>query len=165
MRVRHKAHSEFATAVDRQAMVFDLRSLPAVAHVRHNAPTDRCNRAIVSHEKTLKVLKIDIHIRSEYRDRVWHLERFQPMISAFDVAATDLPAESRLHNRVAPGDFLDCYVVSSDLSPRRAANIITELPGWARLLLHVRRVLTAPFRTYERWARCEGQGRNFSGRI
>ena len=67
------------------------------------------------------------------------------MISAFDVAATDLPAESQLHNRVAPGDFLDCYVVSSDLSPRRAANIITELPGWARLLLHVRRVLTAPF--------------------
>ena len=67
------------------------------------------------------------------------------MISAFDVAATDLPAESRLHVRVAPGDFLDCYVVSSDLSPRAAADIITEFPGWARWLMHVRRILTAPF--------------------
>ena len=67
------------------------------------------------------------------------------MSSAFGVSATRLPAESRLHDRMAPGDFLDCYVVSSDLSPRRAADIITDFPGWARLLLHVRRILTAPF--------------------
>ncbi|PCJ93962.1 MAG: hypothetical protein COA52_05960 [Hyphomicrobiales bacterium] len=61
------------------------------------------------------------------------------------VTATKLPAHSLLHDRVAPQDFLDCYCVASDLSPRQAADIITDFPGWARLLLVVRRMFTAPF--------------------
>lgn len=61
------------------------------------------------------------------------------------VTATALPADSLLHARKAPGDFLDCYAVRSDLSPRHAADIITTWPGWAKVLLMVRRVLTAPF--------------------
>ena len=67
------------------------------------------------------------------------------MTCTLDVTATELPSESRLHDRVARGDFLDCYVVDSDLSPRHAADIITDFPGWARFLLHVRRILTMPF--------------------
>ena len=61
------------------------------------------------------------------------------------VSATELPQESRLHARVSSGDFLDCYRVSSELPPRRAAEIITSFPGWARFLLEIRRLLTAPF--------------------
>jgi hypothetical protein len=66
------------------------------------------------------------------------------MVSAA-VTATDLPAQSLLHDRLATGDFLDCYCVASDLSARRAAETITELPNWARFLLRIRRVLTSPF--------------------
>lgn len=61
------------------------------------------------------------------------------------VTATDLPASSALHARRAPGDFLDCYRVVSGLSPRRAAEIIVDFPGWVRALLLVRRVATTPF--------------------
>ena len=61
------------------------------------------------------------------------------------VTAMDLPAGSLLHDRVAAGDFLDCYSIAADLSPRRAADVITAFPGWARFLLFVRRVLTTPF--------------------
>lgn len=42
-----------------------------------------------------------------------------------DVTATPLPAQSLLHQRAAPADFLDCYSVASDLPPRQAAEIIT----------------------------------------
>lgn len=61
------------------------------------------------------------------------------------VTATDLPASSLLRSRQAPGDFLDCYAVAAELSPRRAAQVITDFPGWTRLLLRLRGVLTAPF--------------------
>lgn len=61
------------------------------------------------------------------------------------VTATDLPADSLLHDRVAAKDFVDCYSVASDLSPRQAAGIITDFPRWARALLYFRRLLTAPF--------------------
>ena len=61
------------------------------------------------------------------------------------VRKTDLPEQSALHTRVAAGDFLDCYQVPSDLSPRRAAEVITSFPEWARLLMSIRRVVTAPF--------------------
>lgn len=61
------------------------------------------------------------------------------------VRAISLPPQSRLHERWAEGDFLDCYAVRSALSPRHAAEIIVGFPGWARVLLHIRRVLTAPF--------------------
>lgn len=61
------------------------------------------------------------------------------------VVASELPAGSSLHDRVSTTDFLDCFSVSSNLSSRHAAEIITDFPGWARFLLHIRRVLTAPF--------------------
>lgn len=61
------------------------------------------------------------------------------------VIACELPANSHLHSRVSPPDFLDCYSVCSDVTPRRAAEIITDFPGWAHFLLLIRRVVTAPF--------------------
>jgi hypothetical protein len=66
-------------------------------------------------------------------------------MSAADVTATVLPAHSLMGKRVASTDFLDCYCVASDLSPRRAAEVITDFPGWARFLLHIRRIVTSPF--------------------
>lgn len=62
-----------------------------------------------------------------------------------EVTATRLPAQSGLHQRVAADDFLDCFSVSSDLPPRKAAEIFTTFPGWVRFLLRIRRVATAPF--------------------
>lgn len=62
-----------------------------------------------------------------------------------DVTATRLPAQSILHQRVAADDFLDCFSVSSDLPPRKAAEIFTSFPDWVRLLLRIRRLATAPF--------------------
>jgi len=61
------------------------------------------------------------------------------------VTACPLPAFSQLHSLKAPGDFLDCYGVAAHRSPREAADIITAFPGWAQLLLKLRRVITAPF--------------------
>ena len=62
-----------------------------------------------------------------------------------EVIVTKLPASSQLHARVAPGDFLDCYTVEASLRPRQAAEIITDFPAWARGLLKLRGVVTAPF--------------------
>lgn len=61
------------------------------------------------------------------------------------VRAADLPVDSDLHARIKSGDFLDCYRVRSDLPPRQAATIITDFPDWARILLIIRRMVTAPF--------------------
>lgn len=61
------------------------------------------------------------------------------------VAATELPAVSRLKERLAPGDFLDCYSVISRLSPRPAAEVITSFPGWAACLLTIRGMVVVPF--------------------
>ena len=61
------------------------------------------------------------------------------------VIATQLPLQSLLGDRVKPADFIDCYSVESDLSPRDAAEIITNFPGWARFLLKIRALVTAPF--------------------
>jgi len=65
--------------------------------------------------------------------------------SAALVEMTELPADSALYARLGRRDFLDCYSVRADASPRRAAEIITDWPGWARLLLSLRGVMTAPF--------------------
>lgn len=62
-----------------------------------------------------------------------------------DVREVDLPLESQLHPRIATGDFVDCYRVASQLSPRQAAQVITDFPGWARFLLAIRRFVTTPF--------------------
>ncbi|MDX8351271.1 DUF2867 domain-containing protein [Cognatiyoonia sp. IB215182] len=56
-----------------------------------------------------------------------------------------LPASSALHQRRVPGDFLDCYAVHADTTPRTAAEVITDFPGWAQFLLLIRRIVTAPF--------------------
>lgn len=61
------------------------------------------------------------------------------------VSSVPLPATSALHARVSEIDFLDCYSVAADLPPRQAADIITDFPGWARVLLQIRRLVTAPF--------------------
>ena len=61
------------------------------------------------------------------------------------VEAVALPSESALHARRVSGDFLDCYAVASPCPPRRAAEIITDFPSWARALLVLRRIVTRPF--------------------
>ena len=61
------------------------------------------------------------------------------------VIATELPSGSVLNARISATDFLDCYAVSSALSPRRAAQIITNFPYWAGALIAIRNVITAPF--------------------
>ncbi len=58
---------------------------------------------------------------------------------------TDLPKESLLWERVGQEDFLDCYVVQANITPRKAAEIITSFPSWARFLLKIRWAITAPF--------------------
>ncbi|MEP5699647.1 MAG: DUF2867 domain-containing protein, partial [Sneathiella sp.] len=61
------------------------------------------------------------------------------------VIADMLPPKSILHSRMAPGDFLDCFSVSSTATSREAAEIIVDFPWWARLLVGMRNILTSPF--------------------
>ncbi|MCV3272661.1 DUF2867 domain-containing protein [Roseobacter sinensis] len=61
------------------------------------------------------------------------------------VIKTDLPAQSRLHGYMRPGDFLDCYRVQSTLPAPDAAQIIVAFPQWAKALVALRGVLVAPF--------------------
>lgn len=61
------------------------------------------------------------------------------------VAAADLHADSVLNDRIAASDFVDCYCVTADMAPRRAAEVITDFPGWGRFLLKIRRLVTTPF--------------------
>lgn len=61
------------------------------------------------------------------------------------VISSSLPTLSGLHDRISSTDFLDCFSVESETCARQAAEIITDFPGWARLLLLVRRFVTAPF--------------------
>ncbi len=67
------------------------------------------------------------------------------MSASSKVIASALPTGSRLHERIAPSDFVDCFSVASKMTPRRAAEIIVDFPGWAHALLRVRNVLTSPF--------------------
>jgi hypothetical protein len=61
------------------------------------------------------------------------------------VSTAPLPPGSGLWSHFRPGDFLDCYSVSSTLSPREAATRGVSLPGWARSLLVLRNILVRPF--------------------
>ncbi|MEC8196178.1 MAG: DUF2867 domain-containing protein [Pseudomonadota bacterium] len=65
-------------------------------------------------------------------------------VSLFDVTATPLPKSSRLHARIAPEDFVDCYCVVSDMPTREAADIIATFPGWAQMLANLRNLLVKP---------------------
>ena len=56
-----------------------------------------------------------------------------------------LPSASSLWSLHRPGDFLDCYSVTSTLSPREAATRGLALPGWASALLTLRNTLVRPF--------------------
>ena len=66
-------------------------------------------------------------------------------MTQIEVFEARLPAFSLLHGFKKDGDFLDCYRVSSDLPPRTAAEVITRFPGWAKFLLVIRQIVTAPF--------------------
>lgn len=61
------------------------------------------------------------------------------------VRLVELPKQSALHRRIESADFIDCYCVSSCLTPRKAAEIITSFPSWANMLLRLRGFVTAPF--------------------
>jgi len=61
------------------------------------------------------------------------------------VHACPLPPASQLHAHRAPGDFLDCYRIASDMSARAAAEVITAFPGWAKALLRLRNAAVTPF--------------------
>ena len=65
-------------------------------------------------------------------------------VSLHDAIATPLPRQSQLHQRLRPGDFLDCYAIDSRMGPREAAEVITSFPAWARFLSLLRNVLVAP---------------------
>lgn len=61
------------------------------------------------------------------------------------VSRAALPSHSRLHTRRGPADFLDCFAVESPLAPRAAAEIVTQFPAWAKGLVVLRNLVTAPF--------------------
>lgn len=48
------------------------------------------------------------------------------------VRKVDLPAESVLHERMLSTDFVDCFVVDSSLSARKAAEFIVQFPRWSQ---------------------------------
>jgi len=57
----------------------------------------------------------------------------------------ELPSESVLHERIASTDFIDCFMVKSSMSARKAAEIIVQFPQWTQPLFRIRRIVTAPF--------------------
>ena len=61
------------------------------------------------------------------------------------VKPSPLPPENALWPRIGPQDFLDCFTVRANTTPRVAAEIITDFPPWAQGLLHIRRILVTPF--------------------
>lgn len=61
------------------------------------------------------------------------------------VRKVPVPPDSRLAPRVRPGDYTDAYACASSLSPRDAARIGTDFPGWVRALLALRQLAVTPF--------------------
>lgn len=62
-----------------------------------------------------------------------------------DVRAIDLPCGSTLRDFIGPNDFVDCYAAPARIAPRRTAEIIVYFPPWAKALLRLRPLMTAPF--------------------
>lgn len=60
------------------------------------------------------------------------------------VRSAKLLSDSALWARVGSQDFLDCFAVRAETTPRVAAEIITDFPGWAQGLLQIRKILVAP---------------------
>ena len=67
------------------------------------------------------------------------------MIARPRVQTAPLPADSQLWEWHKQGDFLDCFVTEAAITPRHAAEVVTAFPGWTAGLLHLRRIVTAPF--------------------
>ncbi|WP_461433574.1 DUF2867 domain-containing protein [Hoeflea alexandrii] len=65
--------------------------------------------------------------------------------SFHSVEKIPLPMGSLLEQYVMGEDFLDSYAVSAHVPVRPAAEEIVRFPGWARVLVGLRNVLTAPF--------------------
>ena len=61
------------------------------------------------------------------------------------VVETELPSNSLLTDRINKSDFIDSYAVQSNLSPREAAEIITDFPGWASFLVKIRNAVVSKF--------------------
>lgn len=61
------------------------------------------------------------------------------------VRSSTLPPNSALWPRIGPKDFLDCFEVRAETTPRVAAEIITDFPRWAKGLLLIRKILVTPF--------------------
>lgn len=61
------------------------------------------------------------------------------------VRKVELPSESVLHERITSTDFIDCFMVKSSMSARKAAEIIVQFPQWTQPLFLIRRILTTPF--------------------
>lgn len=62
-----------------------------------------------------------------------------------EVNLTRVPDDSELHRFIAPGDFVDCYRVASNLGVREAAEIIVQYPSWVEVLMILRKFVTMPF--------------------
>lgn len=61
------------------------------------------------------------------------------------VTSSQLSPASALHTYMAKEDFMDCFSVASSLPARRAAEIITDFPGWAGALVSLRNLIVKPF--------------------
>lgn len=61
------------------------------------------------------------------------------------VTRVRLPQGSDLWRHYRDGDFMDCYAVTSTLSPKEAAMRGLALPRWAAALLALRNALVRPF--------------------
>lgn len=62
-----------------------------------------------------------------------------------EVSACSLPKGSELLARVKGNDFIDCYCIKAQATPRQAAEIITAFPAWSEYLLKLRYLITSPF--------------------
>ncbi len=61
------------------------------------------------------------------------------------VSRSTLSPASPLFSRVASEDFIDCFSVPSTVPARKAAEIITDFPVWAKILVALRGIAMAPF--------------------
>ena len=62
-----------------------------------------------------------------------------------EVTLSEVPKDSRLHQYITPGDFVDCYRVDSNLGVREVAEIIVQYPSWVETLMMLRKFVTQPF--------------------
>lgn len=62
-----------------------------------------------------------------------------------NVRKIPLPEDSLLQDYMQKGDFVDCFAAPAEVSPREAAEIIVDFPGWAQPLLSLRKLVTSPF--------------------